>query len=86
MSELKEIYQKALKEKEAILAKVKPLKAKEAEIMKKIAPIEAELRAVREAIVKVEGTKLAEVSRTISALAPQGRKILAEGGKIGVKA
>ena len=85
MSEIKEIYEKALKDKEVILAKVKPLKVKEAEIMKENAPGEAKLRAVREEIVKVEGTKLAEVSRTISALAPRGKKILAEGGKIGVK-
>ena len=85
MEELKEIYKKALKEKEEILVKVKPLKAKEEEIMKKIAPIEAELVAVREEIVKVEGTKLAEVSRTISLLAPRGKRILMEPGKIGIK-
>ncbi len=85
MSEIDELYKKAFKEKEAILAKVKPLKAKEEEIMKKIAPIEAELVAVREAIVKVEHPRLAEVSRTLVALAPSGKKIMAESGKIGVK-
>ncbi len=85
MSEIDELYKKAFKEKEAILAKIKPLKVKEEEIRNKLAPIEAELRAVREAIVKIEQPRLAEVSRTLVALAPSGKKIMAEAGKIGVK-
>ena len=85
MGELKELYEKSLKEKKEILAKIKPLRVKEDEILKKLAPLEAELRKTRLAIVKIEGTRLAEVSRTIAALAPNAKRILAEPAKFETK-
>ena len=86
MKNIKELFEEAQAEKAKIIKKIEPLRKREAELMAEIAPLEAELRDTRKAIAKAEiDGGLADVSRTVSALAPAQKRTKAETGGMGVK-
>lgn len=85
MSDLNAIYEMALKERDELLEKIKPLKQQEQEVLTEMAPLEKKLREIREAIVTIETPRLAELSQIISALAPKAKRLHAEPGSFGVK-
>ena len=76
-AELKIVYDAAIKERDEILAKVKPLEAKEAELMAQIRPLQDALTVVRKEKVAIEQPRLAEVSKIISTLAPRATRMTA---------
>jgi len=83
--EIKELYDKRVKERDEILEKVKPLRKKAVEIMAKLEPIEKELRSTREKMAQIEKDgNFAEINRTLVAIgktANPGRSLEAESGK-----
>lgn len=86
MKEIAKIYKEALDKKARIIKKLEPLRVKEAGLVDQLTPIEAELREIRREIAKIEVDEdLRGVSRTIAALAPAQKKLLAEAGGMGVK-
>ena len=86
MKNIRELYEEAQAEKAAIIKKIAPLREKEAELMAEIEPLESDLRKTRKAIAQAEKDgNLADVSRTVAALAPAQKRTKAETGGIGVK-
>lgn len=79
LEDIKGLYEKALKEKASILKSLHPLRKEEEKAIKKLHLAEAELKEIRDKIVKIENEKkLAEVSKIISMLAPQTIRLKAE--------
>ena len=86
MKNIKELFEEAQAEKAAIIKKIEPLRKKEGELMAEIEPLEVELRKTRAAIAEAEKDGgLADVSRTVAALAPAQKRTKAETGGMGVK-
>ena len=83
-AELKIVYDAAVKERDEILAKVKPLESKEADLMAQIKPLQDALTVVRKEKVAIEQPRLAEVSKIISTLAPRATRMTAlpNGAKV----
>ena len=83
-AELKIVYDAAITERDEILAKVKPLESKEADLMAQIKPLQDALTVVRKEKVAIEQPRLAEVSKIISTLAPRATRMTAlpNGAKV----
>ena len=79
--ELKELYEKAVGEKENILAELAPLREEEERLRELVKPINAELEETLNKIAGIEKERgLSDVSRIIATLAPKAIRFKVEGG------
>ena len=77
MEKLSDVYKRALKEKEVILTKLKPLRRKEVRLQTRVSRITKKLVSVRERIVQIENNDgLADLSKTIAVLAPNAKRLI----------
>ena len=72
--ELKDMLNKAVATRAAILEELKPLREIEEKLITAMHPLSMKLRGVRDQIADIEKTKgLVDASRTIASLKPQSR-------------
>lgn len=83
--ELQKMYDEAVGTRDKILASLEPLRKKEDELQEKVDNLSKKLKLVREEIVTIEGSELADASKIISALAQRAHRLKAESGDFGVK-
>ena len=67
--ELRKLFDALQNEKAKLVERAAPLRKQREELLVKIQPLEAELRAVNEAIQKVEMPRMAELKSQIAGLA-----------------
>jgi len=81
--EMKELFDKLMAEKVALVAKAKPFRDKYKELHDKIAPLEAEQREVIKGFRAIEQPRMAEIDQQLSAIAKAtgGRVMVNEGAK-----
>ena len=87
LPKFQKMYDDAVKDRDAILEELKPLRVDETRLQEAVDKLMVELRKVREHIVSIEQPGLAEATGTIKVLgkSPNGKTLHAETLKMGLE-